>query len=58
LVMACMRTCRIILTRIRRRWGEERFRNIFKRTVEAGLTGKDRHDRGCAHRRLADPLPT
>ena len=46
------------LTRIRQRWGEERFRNIFKRTVEAGLTAKDRHDRGCAHRRLADPLPT
>jgi hypothetical protein len=38
--MACMRTCRIILTRIRGRWGEERFRNIFKRTVEAGLTAK------------------
>jgi hypothetical protein len=56
--MACMRTCRIILTRIRGRWGEERFRNIFKRTVEPGLTAKDRHDRGCAHRRLADALPT
>jgi len=28
------------LTRIRQRWGEERFRKIFKRTVEACLTAK------------------
>jgi transposase len=28
------------LTRIRRRWGEERFRKIFKRTVEACLKAK------------------
>src|SRR5262252_4193803 len=28
------------LTRIRQRWGEERFRKIFKRTVEVCLTAK------------------
>ena len=28
------------LTRIRQRWGEERFRKVFKRTVEACLTAK------------------
>ena len=28
------------LTRIRQRWGEERFRRIFKRTVEACLQAK------------------
>ena len=28
------------LTRIRRRWGAERFRKIFKRTVEACLKAK------------------
>lgn len=28
------------LTRIRQRWGEERFRRIFKRTVEACLKAK------------------
>jgi hypothetical protein len=28
------------LTRIRQRWGEERFRTIFKRTVEACLQAK------------------
>jgi len=28
------------LTRIRQRWGEERFRKIFKRTVETCLTAK------------------
>ena len=28
------------MTRIRQRWGDERFRKIFKRTVEACLKAK------------------
>jgi hypothetical protein len=32
--------CRRHETRIRQRWGEERFRKIFKRTVEACLKAK------------------
>jgi transposase len=32
------------LTRIRQRWGEERFRRIFKRTVEACLTTASQRD--------------
>ena len=34
--------------RIRQGWGEERFRTIFKLTVEACLKAKIRHGRGCA----------
>ncbi|RZN07871.1 hypothetical protein CWO91_25175 [Bradyrhizobium genosp. SA-3] len=42
------------LTRIRQRWGEERFRRIFKRAVEA-CQGQDRYRRSGPHRCLADP---
>ena len=42
------------LTRIRSRWGAERFRSIFQRTVRA-CRGWDRQGRDRSRRRLADP---
>ena len=43
------------LTRIRQRWGEHRFREIFQRTGHGLSGGEDRHGRGGSHRWHADP---
>jgi len=44
-----------ILTRIRQRWGAERFRRVFECTGQACLDAKNRQGRGGAHRRVVDP---
>ncbi len=56
-VSACLTCCRIILalTRIRQRWGADRFRAIFVRTVRACVAAGIAQGRGCAYRRHADP---
>ena len=43
------------LTRIRQRWGAERFRRIFERTVTRLPRGEDREGRDRPYRCLADP---
>ena len=43
------------LTRIRQRWGAERFRAVFERTVKACVAARDRQRRGCPCGRLLDP---
>ncbi len=43
------------LTRIRQRWGADRFRRIFERTVKACIEAEDRQGRDRPYRRLADP---
>ena len=42
------------LTRIRQRWGEERFREIFRRTVPACLDGEGGQGRSRARGRFVD----